>query len=217
MLTDFVEITFQDVSSKQIIARKGARFLSVPINTSTKSVHWVAEYSNCNLLVIIIIRVILSGGLLPRLLCSFLLLSSFLALQFIFLAHSSHLTAAPAEPQRDAPYNHCSVYVTGGGVTSFIQGTFTPAVCNLIVWVPSRMRCTSAVLLTPLWEDQVSRHYIRCFVSWHVWCYSIRCIIFGNNPNEILFIKKLRADWNQGMLAVIRCRIFCLPVYYTKM
>jgi len=28
--------------------------------------------------------------------------------------------------------------------------------------------------------------------------------------------KKLRADWSQGILAIIRCRIFCLPVCYPK-
>jgi len=33
---------------------------------------------------------------------------------------------------------------------------------------------------------------------------------------KILFWKKLRADWSQGMLVIIQCRIFCLPVCYTK-
>ena len=32
--------------------------------------------------------------------------------------------------------------------------------------------------------------------------------------NKILFRKKLRADWSQGMFAIIRCTIFCLPVCY---
>jgi len=27
---------------------------------------------------------------------------------------------------------------------------------------------------------------------------------------------KLRADWSWGMLAIIRCRSFCLPVCYPK-
>jgi hypothetical protein len=36
------------------------------------------------------------------------------------------------------------------------------------------------------------------------------------STNKIIFRKKLRADWSQGMLAVIRCRIFCLPVCYPK-
>jgi hypothetical protein len=31
---------------------------------------------------------------------------------------------------------------------------------------------------------------------------------------KIPFMKKLRADGIQGMLAFIRCRIFCLPVQY---
>jgi len=34
--------------------------------------------------------------------------------------------------------------------------------------------------------------------------------------DQILFSKKLRADWSQGMLAIFWCRIFCLPVCYTK-
>ena len=34
--------------------------------------------------------------------------------------------------------------------------------------------------------------------------------------NKITFMKKLRTDWNQGMLAIIPCRIFCLPVCYPK-
>jgi len=27
---------------------------------------------------------------------------------------------------------------------------------------------------------------------------------------KIQFMEKLRANWSQGMLAIIRCRIFCL-------
>jgi hypothetical protein len=33
---------------------------------------------------------------------------------------------------------------------------------------------------------------------------------------EILFRKKLRAGRIQGMLAIIRCRIFCIAVCYLK-
>jgi len=33
---------------------------------------------------------------------------------------------------------------------------------------------------------------------------------------KILFRKKLRADRSQGMLAIFRCKIFCLPVWYPK-
>jgi len=33
---------------------------------------------------------------------------------------------------------------------------------------------------------------------------------------KIPFRKKLRADWRQGMLAIVRCKIFCLPVCYPK-
>jgi len=33
---------------------------------------------------------------------------------------------------------------------------------------------------------------------------------------KILFRKKLRADWIQRILAIIRCRIFHLPVCYPK-
>jgi len=33
---------------------------------------------------------------------------------------------------------------------------------------------------------------------------------------QILFRTKLRADWSQGMFAIIRCRIFCLPGCYPK-
>jgi hypothetical protein len=34
--------------------------------------------------------------------------------------------------------------------------------------------------------------------------------------NQILFRNKLRADLSQGMLVIIRCRIFCPPVCYQK-
>ena len=34
--------------------------------------------------------------------------------------------------------------------------------------------------------------------------------------NQILFKKKLRTDLNQRKLAIFRCRIFYLPVCYTK-
>jgi len=33
---------------------------------------------------------------------------------------------------------------------------------------------------------------------------------------KIVFRKKLRADWSQGRLAVIRWRIFCRPICYPK-
>jgi len=33
---------------------------------------------------------------------------------------------------------------------------------------------------------------------------------------KILFRNELGADWSQGMLAVIKCRIFYLPVCYPK-
>ena len=33
---------------------------------------------------------------------------------------------------------------------------------------------------------------------------------------KILFRKKLIAEWSQGMLAIIWCRILCLPVCYPK-
>jgi len=34
---------------------------------------------------------------------------------------------------------------------------------------------------------------------------------------KVLFRKKLRTDWSRGMLAITRCRIFCLPVCYPKL
>ena len=37
-----------------------------------------------------------------------------------------------------------------------------------------------------------------------------------NLTSKILFRKKLCADCSQGVLAIIRCRIFCLPVCYSK-
>ena len=37
-----------------------------------------------------------------------------------------------------------------------------------------------------------------------------------NLTSKILFRKKLSADCSQGMLAIIRCRIFCPPVCYSK-
>jgi len=33
---------------------------------------------------------------------------------------------------------------------------------------------------------------------------------------KIPHMKQIRADWSHGMLAVIRCRIYCLPVSYPK-
>jgi hypothetical protein len=40
--------------------------------------------------------------------------------------------------------------------------------------------------------------------------------LLGQNAGRSHSIKKLRADCSQGMLALIRCRIFCLPVCYPK-
>jgi hypothetical protein len=28
--------------------------------------------------------------------------------------------------------------------------------------------------------------------------------------------EEIKADWSQGMLAIIRCRIFCLPTFCSK-
>ena len=43
------------------------------------------------------------------------------------------------------------------------------------------------------------------------------CMIHNPHINPIfIYWKKLRADWGQGMLAIIRCRTFCLPVCYPK-
>jgi len=36
----------------------------------------------------------------------------------------------------------------------------------------------------------------------------------GTTITKVAFMKKLRADWMQGMLATIRYRIFCFPVCY---
>jgi hypothetical protein len=33
---------------------------------------------------------------------------------------------------------------------------------------------------------------------------------------KIPFMRKLRAEYSQGIIATIQCRIFCLPVYYPK-
>jgi len=33
---------------------------------------------------------------------------------------------------------------------------------------------------------------------------------------KILSRKKLKADWSYGILAIICCRVFCLPVCYPK-
>jgi len=36
------------------------------------------------------------------------------------------------------------------------------------------------------------------------------------NPEIVNFMRKLKGDWSEGMLAIIRCRILCLPVCYPK-
>jgi hypothetical protein len=42
-----------------------------------------------------------------------------------------------------------------------------------------------------------------------------KCV--GNTLTKpVLFRKKLRADWSQGMLVIILHRNFCLPVCYPK-
>jgi len=39
-------------------------------------------------------------------------------------------------------------------------------------------------------------------------------VTISTNQNYIQ--EEIRADWSQGMLAIIQCRIFCLPVCYPK-
>jgi hypothetical protein len=45
-----------------------------------------------------------------------------------------------------------------------------------------------------------------------------RIQIFRSSPYpiETPLMKKLRADLSRGMLAILRCRIFCLPRCYPK-
>ena len=99
----------------------------------TQFVYCFTEYSTRNLLVIVIVRVNTSVVHLPRLFYSFKLDS--IPLHYsLFL--SSPLSVVLQVRQQNTTlalrhYNHSSVYTTGvGEVTSFIQGTFTPAVCN---------------------------------------------------------------------------------------
>ena len=107
----------------------------------------------------------------------------------------------------------------------------------------SSMQCTWVVLysLWPVWLYHVSPHYLinntfRKNVTEHKMCVLMFCVTFvwqithskrnweGYGQNfwkqlwqiKILFRKKLRADWGQEMLAIIRCRIFCLPDCYPK-
>jgi len=39
---------------------------------------------------------------------------------------------------------------------------------------------------------------------------------FGATPTKTAFMKKIRAELTEGVLAIIRSRSFCLPVYYPK-
>ena len=60
-------------------------------------------------------------------------------------------------------------------------------------------------------EDTISRLIMMPLEGWDSSCTWERPQRF-----KILCRKKLRADWTQGMLAIIRCRIFCLPVCFPK-
>ena len=59
--------------------------------------------------------------------------------------------------------------------------------------------CVQLVQLIRLWPIHI------CLSTIYLW-----------NVMNGGFRKKLRADWGQEMLAIIRCRVFCLPGCYPK-
>jgi hypothetical protein len=60
-----------------------------------------------------------------------------------------------------------------------------------------------------------------CVQRCSLWIPAVFLLIYSSLsfsvPHQITFMKKQRADWSWRMLAVIQCRIFCLPDYYPKM
>ena len=74
--------------------------------------------------------------------------------------------------------------------------------------------CRQAALVKNMYHSNENKAYI---IAWTVMNHLI--ILYLDLlliSSKILFSKKLRADWGQEMLAIIRCRIFCLPGCYPK-
>ena len=63
----------------------------------------------------------------------------------------------------------------------------------------------ACILPNPVWNAELS----AVLVLWQTITWN-RTIKFGS----FTFIKKLKADWSQAMLATIRSRILCLPFFY---
>ena len=78
----------------------------------------------------------------------------------------------------------------------------------------AKTRCPLWTNILLVWSILTSER-LQVFTSFFAGVYSLLLATTVTNQNS--FHEKLKADWSQGMLAIIPCRIFCLPVYYPKM
>ena len=94
----------------------------------------------------------------------------------------------------------------------------------------SSMKIVLALKHTAIWYDIITKtkymvmsrdqntgrnHNVRIDNSTFEWVEEFK-YLRTTLTNQILFSKKLRADCGQGMLAIIRCRIFCVSGCYPK-
>ena len=170
----------------QIINSSLCSFLHSPVTSSL-----FGPNSTCNLLVIVIVKVIISVATSPVSSAPF----SFTIFPLITVCfHHPLAVVLCSQHQRYARYSYSSVYAAGvGQVTSFIQDPLTPVVCNRNTQTfeshhvyradqPDRWHCLSA----PSCED-----YIGCLVSWLVWRYSISCIGYVASNDRRIYMKYL--------------------------
>ena len=73
------------------------------------------------------------------------------------------------------------------------------------------------------WQEISTWCTVTFISSWEFQVFLLEVFIQWSTVNDILeqcwqfkipVVKKLRTGWSQGMLAIIRCKIFCVPVCY---
>jgi hypothetical protein len=161
-------------------------FLHSPVTSSL-----LGPKSTCNLLVIVIVRVIMSLAPSPVSSAPF----SFTIFPLITVYfHRPLAVVLCSQHQRYARYSNSSVYAAGvGQVTSFIQDTLTPVVCNTNTqsFESHHVYRTNQPDRWHRLSSPSCEVYIGCLVSWLVWWYSISCIGYVAYNDGRIYVKYL--------------------------
>ena len=107
------------------------------------------------------------------------------------------------------------------GTCVIVAGKSSHLLIRRCDYLPVEWLCRNKTC-TMLHQVGLSLHIYIMIYNWLLWLYS--ALLWFDSlmwmvcfyEVLLLFRKKWRADWSQAMLAIVRCRIFCLPVCYPK-